>query len=103
MCIWRATLRSIVALSFFVVLEMRCVRWWGSLVAEATSPSSRIVFHRRRERPGFWGGGGCYQSTLTVTQTLWHDLAGFEGRDSASMKRLCFQGRQTLLVRAGSC
>jgi hypothetical protein len=41
--------------------------------------------------------------TLTNAQTVWHDLAEFAGRDSASMKSPALLGRQTLLVRAASC
>ncbi len=42
-------------------------------------------------------------STLTITQTLWHDLAGCAGRDSASIKTYFSAAPQMLLVAAASC
>jgi hypothetical protein len=44
-----------------------------------------------------------FLSTLTNTQTLWSDLAGYAGRDSASMKtrEICWD--KTLLVLFASC
>jgi hypothetical protein len=44
-----------------------------------------------------------YHPTLTIAQTIWHDLAEFAGRDSASMKSCVISGSQTLLVDVASC
>ena len=41
--------------------------------------------------------------TLTITQTLRHDISVYAGRDSASIETCCFLGCKTLLAHAAAC